>query len=164
MPCSWRLCQPCSPFGRLAPPHPAHGNHPTLQHPSRTHGAHARLSEPIPGLHHLCQAHSTCVLLTARLAGSQYSHHALYCSGQSHSTHPSLTAPMHPSHAHSTHPTLASPISSSQYPCQARGTHPTLTAPMPGSQGLCQVCATCITAPCHACGTHGNLTAATPVP
>lgn len=99
MPCSQHLCQPHSPFGRLTPPTPSsrhpshtHSTHPTLQHPSHTHGTNARLSEPIPGLHHLCQAHSTHVLLTAPLAGSQYSHHALYCPRQSHNTHPKPTA------------------------------------------------------------------------
>lgn len=75
------------------------------------------------------------MLLTARLARSQYSHHALYCSGQSHSTHPSLTAPIpcpqHPSHTRSTHIQLAAPMPGSQHPSHTHSTHARLTGPLP---------------------------------
>lgn len=125
-----------APLAGSQHPHPAHGTHPTLQHPSLTHGTHARLSEPSPGLHHPCQAHSTHILLTAPLAGSQYSHYALYCPGQSHSTHPSLTAaiprPQHPSHTHSTHDRLTGPVPGVYH--LYRSARAMLVAPMAASQ------------------------------
>lgn len=142
MPCSQHFCQLCSPFGRLTPPtpiswHPSHSPAP-IPHSWNTCQAlraHPKIAPSVPGSQHLYPAHSALgrltVLTPCFLLPRAVSQHP----SLSHSTHPSLTAPIpcpqHPSHTCSTHIQLTALMPGSQHPSHTHSTHARLTGPLP---------------------------------